>query len=492
MHAQILVAFIVYFCIVLMVGLFGSRKATTEKDFIMGGRKLNFWFTALSAHASDMSAWLFMAFPAAVFVSGAPGCWVAIGVIAGMFLIWQFVAKQLRVQTEQLDSYTLPTFFERRFRDHSGVVRYLTAFFTIFIFGHYLAALLRAMSLLFSSIFGIDPIIGILISVSVVVAYTLIGGYVTIAMIDFCQAIFLLGVILLVPFIASTYIAPGEIALQAEKVGASLDLTPQWMTLATALSWCLGYFGMPHILTKFMGIRDAGELKKSKYLGMSWLLLTLAGSAAVGFIGLAFFPSGLSDPQLVFVNMVHVLFHPFFAGFVLCGIIAANLSTMDSQILCCATVISEDLYRRFHGGAVSSKQMLLASRLAVVGVALVAFCLALFKTASILDDVLYSWAAMGCCFGPLVLLGLYSKRVNAIGAITGLLFGGFFALSWPSWQHLVTDYAFSAIILGFPLNLVLIYGVSLLTAKEPSPLTHSGQHVDMTGQQVVRGAHKHP
>lgn len=491
MHAQILVAFIVYFCIVLMVGLFGSRKAATEKDFIMGGRKLNFWFTALSAHASDMSAWLFMAFPATVFVSGAPGCWIAFGLIAGMFLIWQFVAKQLRVQTEQLDSYTLPTFFERRFRDHSGLVRYLTAFFTILIFAHYLAALLRAMSLLFASVFGIDPTLGIFISVSVVVAYTLIGGYVTIAMIDFFQALFLLGVILLVPIIASTYVAPGEISLQAERLGVSFDFTPTFTALATAISWCLGYFGMPHILTKFMGIRDAQELKKSKYLGMSWLLLTLAGSAAVGFIGLAFFSSGLSDPQLVFVNMVHILFHPFFAGFILCGIIAANLSTMDSQILCCATVISEDLYRRFHRGAVSSKQMLLASRLAVVGVALMAFGLALFKTASILDDVLYPWAAMGCCFGPLVLLSLYSTRINATGAIVGLLFGGVFALSWPSWSHLVTDYTFSAIIVGFPLNLLLVYIVSLATARVPKLSSHAGQHVDSLGTPIVRGAHKH-
>lgn len=193
MHAQVLAAFIAYFCIVLMIGLFGSRKATSEKDFIMGGRKLNFWFTALSAHASDMSAWLFMAFPAAVFISGAPGVWIAIGVVVGMFLSWQFVAEKLRVQTEQLDSYTLPTFFERRFRDSSGIVRYLTAFFTIVFFSHYLAALLRAMGVtLFATLFGIDPTIGMVISVSAVVAYTLVGGYVTIAMIDFFKHFFCL------------------------------------------------------------------------------------------------------------------------------------------------------------------------------------------------------------------------------------------------------------------------------------------------------------
>lgn len=484
MHAQILAAFIAYFCIVLMIGLFGSRKATSEKDFIMGGRKLNFWFTALSAHASDMSAWLFMAFPAAVFVYGGPGCWIAFGVIAGMFLNWQFIARKLRVQTEQLDSYTLPTFFERRFRDSTGMVRYLTAFFTIIFFCHYLAALLRAMGIMFAPLFDIDPVLGMVIAVSVVVAYTLVGGYVTIAMIDFFQALFLLSILMLVPFLASTHIESGEIATQADKLGVSLDLTPKWSldwaitTLGMAISWCLGYFGMPHILTKFMGIRHVEELNKSKYLGMTWLLLTLVGSAAVGFIGLAFFKGGLDDPQFVFINMVHALFHPFFAGFVLCGILAANLSTMDSQILCCATVVSEDLYRRFRGGAVSSKQMLFASRVAVVAVALFALSLALFKSASILNNVMYPWAGMGCCFGPLVLLSLYSKRINAKGAIAGLLFGGLFALTWPSWRAYVTEYEISAIIIGFPLNMLLVYLVSLATAKE---VDLSGMHSETRG-----------
>ena len=330
-----------------MIGFFGSRKATSEKDFIMGGRKLNFWFTALSAHASDMSAWLFMAFPATVFLTGGPGCWIAIGLIVGMFLNWQYVARPLRIQTEQLDSYTLPTFFEWRFRDASGIVRYLTAFFTIIFFCHYLAALLHAMGVLFAPLFEINSTIGIMISVAVVVAYTLIGGYVTIATIDFFQALFLMVILLLVPVLAATYISPGEISAQAEQLGISLSIAPEWTwewtmkTLANAATWCFGYFGMPHILTKFMGIRDVEEMKKSKYLGMSWLFLTLAGAAAVGFIGIAFFQNGLTNSHLVFVNMVQALFHPFFAGFILCGILAANLSTMDSQILCCATVVSE-------------------------------------------------------------------------------------------------------------------------------------------------------
>ena len=482
MHAQVLAAFIAYFCIVLMIGLFGSRRATTEKDFIMGGRKLNFWFTALSAHASDMSVWIFMAFPAAVFMKGAPGCWIAIGLLVGMFLNWQYVAGRLRTQTEQLDSYTLPTFFERRFRDSSGIVRYLTAFFTIVFFSHYLAALLRAMGVtLFANLFGIDPTVGMVISVSVVVAYTLIGGYVTIATIDFFQALFLLAVLLIVPPLALNYIAPGAIAEQAALREISLDVTPKWSwewaltTLEMAISWCLGYFGMPHILTKFMGIRRVEDMKKSKYLGMSWMFLSLAGAAAVGIIGIAFFPSGLEDPQQVFVHMVHGLFTPFFAGFILCAILAANLSTMDSQILCCATVVSEDLYRRFHGGAVSSKQMLFASRVCVVAVALFALGLALFKEASILANVLYPWAGMGCCFGPLVLLGLYSDRITAKGAIAGLLFGGIFALSWPAWRPFVTDYDISAITFGFPLNMLLVYGVSLATEREINP---AGSHTN--------------
>lgn len=474
MNVQVLFAFIVYFCLVLAVGIIASRrsKAMSETDFIMGGRGLNFWVTALSAHASDMSAWLFMAFPAAVFVGGAPACWIALGLMIGMFLSWQFVAPRLRQQTEDLDSYTLATFFERRFRDHSGMIRLVTAILTVVFFSHYLAALVRAVGVMLGPIFHIDYLILISIVMTVVVLYTVMGGYVTVAYIDLFQALFLLAVVLFVPAFAYLQLSdPSDIVALAQDKEIALALVPSlskdWIieVVTTAVSWGLGYFGMPHVLTKFMGIKHVSEMYKSKYVGMTWLVFTLTGAAAVGFIGIAFFPIGLDNPELVFIQMVQQLFHPFLGGLILCGIIAATLSTMDSQILCCATTISEDLYRRACRTPPKAKQLLMVSRLGVLFTAIVALLLALNKDASLISSVLYPWAGLGCTFGPLVILGLFSKKVNKYGAGVGILFGGLLTLFWPSVRHYFTDYTIDAIVFGFPIAMALIYLVSRLTEK---------------------------
>lgn len=475
MNYQILIAFFAYFCVVLTIGVIASRRprAMSETDFIMGGRGLNFWLTALSAHASDMSAWLFMAFPAAVFVGGVPACWIALGLIVGMYLSWQYVAPRLRQQTEDLNSYTLATFFERRFQDRSGVIRLATAFLTLLFFGHYLAALLRFMGVMLGPIFHVDYYILISVVMFVVVIYTFIGGYVTVAWIDLFQALFLLSVLMLVPVMAYLHLQdPSDILVLAKEKNIALELFPaaskDWIVeiVATCLSWGLGYFGMPHVLTKFMGIKDVSKMYKSKWLGMSWLVLTLAGASAVGIIGIAFFPLGLEDPLLVFVNMVTELFHPLAAGFVLCAIIGANLSTMDSQILCCATTISEDLYKRACRKPPSARRLLFVSRLGVVFIAVVALLLAFNKDASLLGSVLYPWAGLGCTFGPLVILGLYSKSVNKYGAGVGIIFGGLWSVFWPEFRPYITHYDIAAIVMGFPISLALITTVSKLTQKK--------------------------
>lgn len=485
MDWHIFVAFVVYFCVLLAIGIAASRRtrSMSETDFIMGGRGLNFWLTALSAHASDMSAWLFMAFPAAVFVGGVPAGWIALGLIVGMYLNWKYIAPRLRRQTEDLDSYTLATFFERRFRDRSGVIRGVTAVLTVIFFAYYLAALLRAMGVLLEPIFHIDYYVVICIAIAVVVIYTFIGGYVTVAWIDLFQALFLLVVVVGVPLLAYFSLQdPSDIVVLANEKDISLHIVPSlskdWIIeiVSTCVGWGLGYFGMPHVLTKFMGIKNVSQLSKSMYVGMSWLVLTLLGSAAVGLIGIGFFPIGLEDPQLVFVKMVQQLFHPLASGFVLCAILAANLSTMDSQILCCATTISEDLYRLIRRTPASAKELLMVSRLGVVLTALIALLLAFVKEAPLLGSILYPWAGLGCTFGPLVVLALYSKRVNNYGAMTGIIFGGLWAIFWPNFRPYITDYeSVSAIVLGFPLTLALTYVVSRLT--QPSPAGFNTQSV---------------
>lgn len=471
MFSQTFIAFLAYLSILLAIGLSVHRKSSTETDFIMGGRGLSFWLTALSAHASDMSAWLFMGFPMAVFLGGPTHCWIAIGLVVGMFLNWHFVAPRLRRETEDLDSYTLSTYFERRFKDTSGIIRLLTAGMTLLFMTHYLAAGLIAMGLLLESVFGLDYYLGITLATLVALSYTFVGGYVTVAWMDLFQGLFLIAVVVFVPFMAYQSLPVGvtiESAAALKGIPLSLfpELTSEWVitTFSLAFGWGVGYFGMPHILTKFMGLRDPAQMYKAKYLGVSWQIIALVAASAVGLVGIAFFPEGLANPQLVFVDMVKILFHPLVAGFVLCGVLAANMSTMDSQILVCASVISEDLYKVFRKAAANSQQLLRVSRFGVVLVSLVALSIACQKqTETILETVLYSWAGLGCTFGPLVLMSLFFKPTNRYGAIAGLACGGFFAAVWPSLNPMITDFVLPATVPGFCLSLAVIALVSVAT-----------------------------
>lgn len=467
-HTYTVIAFFVYFALLLVIGLIAHRKQKTSAEFIMGNRSLNYWLTALSAHASDMSAWLFMALPSAIFVGGLCQSWIAVGLILGMFLNWQFVAKKLRDQTEKTGSYTLSTFFEKRFKDDSGLIRILTATMSLIFLTSYLAAGMIAMGLLFESVFEINYFIGLSAAMFVAVTYTLVGGYVTVAWTDSFQAIFLLIVIVAVPII--TFLGLPEagkaITMAAETKGISacfsLSATPATAlaTLFLVLQWGLGYFGLPHVLTKFMGIKDSRNMKKSQYVGMTWQIIALTASVLVGFVGLGYFGGNLDNSELVFVEMVKGIFHPFTAGFILCAIIGANMSTMDSQILVCASVMSEDFYKRLVRQEASEKELLLVSRIGVIAISLISLIIAFSRNASVLDTVSYAWMGLGCSFGPVVLMSLYSKVANKYGAIAGILLGGTTAAIWP----LFGIDSVPAMIPGFFLGLLSIYTVSRATA----------------------------
>lgn len=466
-----LLAFISYFAVLLTIGAISHRKQSSNEEFIVGGRSLNFWLTGLSAHASDMSAWLFMGLPMAVYINGLSGSWIAIGLMLGMFLTWQYIATKLRIQTEEAKSYTLSSFFEYRFSDTSGVVRLLTAIMLLFYLTHYLAAALTAMGLLIESVFEINYYWGLTFATLVVVSYTFGGGFVTIAWTDLFQALFLLLVVIVMPIVAFFSLDNGVEAIKdyADSIPGYLsimgEMTPESLVSALflTLSWGLGYFGMPHVITKFMGINDASELRKSKYLGMSWQFLALTASISIGIVGAVMFQGKLNNPELVFIEMVKVLCHPFIAGFVLCGVLAANLSTMDSQLLVCASAIGEDLYKRIPGKSYTPRQLVRASRVGVIVVALIALLIAFNKSEAIIDTVLYAWAGLGSAFGPLVLMSLYSKTANRYGAIAGIFVGGCMASIWPHFNPYITHMKIPSMIPGFTLSLASIYFVSLAT-----------------------------
>ncbi len=470
MHYYLVISFFIYFTLLLCIGLYFHKKQTSSTDFILGSRTLNFWLTALSAHASDMSAWLFMAFPAAVFVGGLPKSWIAWGLIIGMFINWQFIASRLRIATEKYNANTLSTFFERRFDDRSGAVRLLTAVIALFFLASYVAAGLIAMGLLFESIFGINYYIGLSVAMLVVVIYTLVGGFVTVAWTDLFQALFLMVVLLFVPIFAYFHLPDGwhSIVEAAVSQGIPLTLTQDTSLLSILetiflATWGLGYFGQPHIVTKFMGINNVNEMYKSKYIGMSWLVLTLIGATAIGLIGIPFFHNQLNDPQLVFVKMVSQLFHPLIAGLILCAILAANMSTMDSQILVCASIISEDFYKGIFKKTASPVELLFISRLGLIFTAVISLIIAYNKSTTVLEAVRYAWAGLGCSFGPLMLMSLYSKTVNRNGAIAGILTGGLIAATWQTYSKKLLGYEIPAEVPAFAISLLSIYFVSRWT-----------------------------
>lgn len=467
MQSQVLFAFFTYFLALLAIGLFSHKKQTNSADFIMGNRSLNFWVTALTAHASDMSAWLFMAFPAALFIRGMPSLWIAFGLIFGMFLNWQFVAKKLRIETEKYNSYTLSTYFERRFADSTGFLRLATALMSVIFLTIYLGAQLFGMGLLLGSLFGINYYIGLTIAIVVVMTYTFFGGFITVAWTDFFQGIYLLCVIVLtaiVAYFSSSGLAGIQATAEAKQIPLALLPDTSSTSILTIvfliLGWGLGYYGQPHIVTKFMGIKTPSEINKSKYLGMAWQVITMGAAAAIGLIGLALFPNGLDNPELVFVETVKLLFSPLVVGFILCGVIAANMSTMDSQLLVCASVLSEDIYKHVFKKNASVAQLLNASRISVLLVAFVSLMIAFYSTTTLLDMVFYAWTGLGCSFGPLVIASLYSKKVNSAGAVAGIIVGGVLSVTWPLLNPYVTEFAVPSMIPGFFLSLTAIFFVS--------------------------------
>jgi len=470
-----LLSFIIYACLLLVIVFFTYKKHTDEKDFVVGGRSMNFWVTAISAHASDMSSWLFLAFPMIVFTKGVQEAWIGLGLLLGMFLNWHFVAPKLRVMTEKYNSLTLSSFFEARFHDHSGFIRLITALICLVFFTFYISSGLQGIGYVFSISFNTSYHWGVFLGLLIAILYTITGGFITVAWTDFYQGLFLVVMILLVPLVAFIHLG-GSSAIVAGALSndVSLSLFPKtgfssWAPiLLFILSMGPGYFGQPHILTKFMGIKDPNEIYKSKYFGMTWQLIAITGAVLVGIVAIGFFPNGTDNPQLIFALMTKALFHPFIGGFVLCGIFAATVSTIESQILVQASLLSEDFYKPIFRPNASSKELLWVTRAFVIGVAAISFVIAFFKVSTIYDLVMYSWAGLGAAFGPIILLSLYSKSVNRHGAIAAILVGGITAAVWKHVNKLF-DYPIPELIPAFILSLLSAWVFSYLSRTKFSP-----------------------
>lgn len=469
MHFEELLAVLCYFIALTAIGFFSYRKHLSSSDFIMGGRSMNYWLTALAAHASDMSSWLFMGYPAVVFSRGLFSAWAAIGLLLFMFLNWQLIGPKIRVATEQYNSLTFSSFFESRLADTSGMIRVFTAIMSLVFYTIYISAGLVGLGLLLNTLFGLPYDWGILLGIAVVVPYVFTGGYLTLAWIDLFQGLFLMGVILFVPFFVLQKVGGWQGIIEASTAKhLTMTLFPNFSgstlleILGVTAGWGLGYFGQPHIVTKFMGIRSVGEIYKSKWVGMSWMFLSLSAATLVGLVGIAYFHAGLENKELVFIDIVKDSFPPFFIGLILCAVLAATINAMSSQVLVLSSSLTEDFYKRIFRKHASSKELLIAARTGVLVVALVAWAIAYTNLSSIYSLVLYAWSGLGSSFGPLLLLSLYWDRVTRYGAWAGILSGGIIAGTWP-YLPLFNTSAMPAMIPGFFSSLFLIIAISLCT-----------------------------
>lgn len=468
-------AFFLYFLILALIAWLSHKKMKDSTAFIVGNRSINFYLTALSAHASDMSAWLFMAFPAALYVGGMPQIWTAFGLFMGMFLNWQLVARRLRLATEALQTNTLASYFEKSFGDETGVLRLVAAVAILVFMSCYLCAGLMAMGLLIESLFGFPYLVGTTLSAVAVMGYTFYGGFITVAWTDLFQALFLLAMLILVPFYALSQMAGGWASVIEAAAAQQISLDPMpaegsLLQLALlAMSWGLGYFGQPHIITKFMGIDHPQDMIKAKRLGMSWQAVALFMAALVGIVAIGFFEQPLANPELVYIELVKQLFSPFFGGIVLCAILAANISTMDSQLLVSASLLSEDLYGKLINAKASPKKLLLVSRLCILIVMSFSLLIAMGRSSNVMSTVFYAWTGLGCAFGPVVLFSLYDQKANYQGALMGMVVGSLTAALWDLLYPLPGLFPLPAMVPAFGLSSLAIYTTSRLTGGRRLP-----------------------
>jgi SSS family solute:Na+ symporter/sodium/proline symporter len=476
-----LVALAIYFLAMIAIGLYAFK--TTDNDisgYMLGGRKLSPSVTALSAGASDMSGWMLMGLPGAMYISGLSSTWIAVGLLIGAYLNYLVVAPRLRVYTEiAQDAITIPDYFEKRFEDKTRLLRVVSSLVIVVFFTLYTSSGVVGGGKLFESSFGLNYELGLFITAGVVVIYTLIGGFLAVSLTDFVQGCLMFLALVLVPVVAIDHLGGMTEVNQIVNrinpdllswVGASSALA-----IISALSWGLGYFGQPHIIVRFMAIRSVQDIKVARRIGMSWMLVTIVGAVMTGFVGIAYVAKTemtLNDPETIFIVFSQFLFHPLISGFLLAAILAAIMSTISSQLLVTSSSLTEDFYKAFVKRNASQTELVVIGRLSVLLVALVAIALAFDRNSSVLQLVSNAWAGFGAAFGPLIILSLYWSRMTFAGALSGIIVGALTVLIWIYVPITIDGQRLSQlmyeIVPGVILSTLAIVGVSLCT-KAPAP-----------------------
>jgi len=435
-----------YFIVMIGIGLYGFKQSTSDSaGYLLGGRKLGPAVTSLSAGASDMSGWMLLGLPGAMFVSGLSAAWIAIGLLIGAFANYLIVAPRLRVYTETAkDAITIPDYFEKRFDDTSHLLRVISSIVIILFFTLYTSSGVVAGGKLFDSAFGLPYELGLFVTAGVVVLYTLLGGFMAVSMTDFVQGCIMFIALIIVPVAALTGIGgfSGATATLNTIDPSLLNLFGGvgLVGIVSAMSWGLGYFGQPHIIVRFMAIRSVKDIPAARNIGMSWMLVTIVGALATGLIGLAwvtqngvpadYLVDGAFDGETIFIVLSQILFNPFIGGFLLAAILAAIMSTISSQLLVSSSSLTEDFYKIFLRKSASQKELVAVGRVAVVTVALFAIALAWNPDSNVLTLVSNAWAGFGAAFGPVVILSLFWKKMTRWGALAGMVIGAATVLAW--------------------------------------------------------------
>ena len=490
----IMLAIAIYLIAMLAIGIYCSKKNKNVDDFYLGGRKLGPFVTAMSAEASDMSSWLLMGLPGVAYLTGvADAAWTAIGLAIGTYFNWLIIAKRIRIYSHVADnSITVPDFFSRRYRDDKNILMCIAAIVIIVFFIPYTASGFAACGKLFSSIFGMDYVLAMVISAVVIVGYTVTGGFLAASATDLVQSIFMTVAIIII-LLFGVKVAGGwdTIITNAQALPGYLNMTETYdvvtgtaapyslLTIISVMAWGLGYCGMPHILLRFMAIEDREKLKLSRRVATTWVVVSMAIAVSIGIVGYAMTKAGAipflegSTSETIIVRIADLLSQEgmlaaFIAGIILAGILAATMSTADSQLLAASSSVSHNLLRGFFKVNISEKTAITIARITVCVISVIAIFLARDPDSSVFGIVSFAWAGFGASFGPLVLFALFWRRTNMQGALAGMLTGGVMVFVW---KYLVRplggNFNIYELLPAFVLSCLAIVIVSLLT-KEPS------------------------
>jgi sodium/proline symporter len=473
LSAPTIIAFVIYVGIVLAIGVYAYLSTKSATDYFLGGRNLSPAVSAISAGASDMSGWVLLGLPGYAYMAGLEAFWITLGLTIGVAANWMLMAKRLRIYTVILDdAVTIPAYLQRRFGDAKPWLKIIASVSILLFFLFYVGSGLIAGGKLFNAVFGLDYVVAVLTGVVLILFYTLFGGFLAVSWTDVFQGLLMLAALIAVPVVVMSgaggldgfgdqvrAINPELLDIFTNASGESLST----LQIISLLGWGFGYFGLPHVLARFKAIRSADEVGVATVIGVSWSFAGYLMAILVGLCGVVYLANPLADSERVFIELTSVIFHPLVAGVLLAAILAAIMSTVDSQLLVCSSTLAEDLYPMLAKQPLTQEARLKIGRIAVVAMALMATVLAMKPDSKVLDVVSYAWAGLGASLGPSILLSLYWRSMTAAGALAGVVTGGATVIIWESLSGGLFE--LYSLVPGFVLSLTAIAAVSWISVK---------------------------